>query len=62
MLSESLAQAIQMVNAIPGWKLPVLTFANHLVKLWTDRFAHVNGKQPLSTGALHLVRYFSSPV
>ena len=32
-----------MVNMIPGWNLPAL---NHLPKLWTNQFAHVNGKQP----------------
>ena len=30
---------------IPGRNLPVLNFASHLTKPWTDRFAHVNGKQ-----------------
>ena len=35
-----------MVNAIPGRNLPVLNFAYHLPKQWTNRFAHVNGKQP----------------
>ena len=39
---------VQMVNAIPGWNLPVLNFEYHLPKPWTDRFAHVNGKQPVS--------------
>ena len=36
-----------MVNAIPGRNLPVLNFAYHLPKSWTDRFAHghVNNKQ-----------------
>ena len=37
---------VQMVNAIPGRNLPVLSFAHHLPKPWTDQFAHVNGKQP----------------
>ena len=37
----------QMENAIPGGNVPVLNFAYHLPKLWTDQFAHVNGKQPL---------------
>ena len=37
---------VLMVIAIPGRNLPVLNFANHLLKLWTDRFAQVNGKQP----------------
>ena len=32
---------------LPGWNLPVLNFAHHLLKPWTVRFAHVNGKQPL---------------
>ena len=39
---------VEMVNAIPGRNLSVLNFANHLPKQWTDRFAHVNGKQPLT--------------
>ena len=34
-----------MVNAIPVRNLPVLSFAHHLPKPWTDRFAHVNGKR-----------------
>ena len=34
------------INAIPGRNLLVLNFAHHLPKPWTDRFAHVNGKQP----------------
>ena len=33
----------QMVNAIPGWNLPVLDFAYHLPKARTDWFAHING-------------------
>ena len=36
-----------MVNAIPGRNLPVLNFVSHLPKPWTDRFARVNGKQPI---------------
>ena len=36
----------KMVNALPGWNLPVLNFAYHLRKPWTDRFADVNGIQP----------------
>ena len=35
-----------MINAIPGRNLLVLNFAHHLPKAWTDRLAHVNGKQP----------------
>ena len=35
-----------MVNEIPGQNSPVLIFSYHLPKLWTDRLAHVNGKQP----------------
>ena len=31
-----------MVNAIPGWNLPVLNFVFHLPRPWTDQFAHVN--------------------
>ena len=34
------------VNAIPGWNLSVLNFAYHVPKPWTDRFAHVSGKEP----------------
>ena len=37
---------VQIVNAIPGRNLPVLNFACHLPRPWTDQFAHVNGKQP----------------
>ena len=37
---------VQVVNAILGRNLPVLNFAYHLPKPRTDRFAHVNGKQP----------------
>ena len=42
-----LIKFVQTVNAIPGWNLPVLNFAYHLPKPWTDRFAHpdVNGRQ-----------------
>ena len=40
---------VQMVNAIPGRNLLVLNFAYHLPKPWTDRFAHINGKQPFNT-------------
>ena len=36
-----------MANAIPGRNLPVLIFAYHLSKPRADRFAHVNGYQPL---------------
>ena len=39
---------LQMVNAIPGRNLPALNFAYHLPRPWTDRFTHVNGKQPAS--------------
>ena len=38
---------LQMVNTIPGGNVPVLNFAYHLPKPWTDQFAHVSGKQPL---------------
>ena len=37
-----------MVNAISGQNFPVLNFAYHLPKLWSDRFVDVNGKQPRS--------------
>ena len=38
---------VQMINAIPAQNLAVLNFAYHLPKPSTDRFATVNGKQPL---------------
>ena len=44
---------VQMVNAIPGRNLPDLNVAYHLLKPWTDRFAHVNSKQPLSQESSH---------
>ena len=31
---------VQMVNTIPGRNLPVLNFAYHLTKPWSDWFAH----------------------
>ena len=37
---------MQMVLTILGWSLTVLIFSYHLLNLWTDRFAHVNGKKP----------------
>ena len=37
---------LQIIKAILGRNLPVLNFSYHLPKPWTDRFAHVNGKQP----------------
>ena len=37
----------KMENAIPERNLPVLNFANQLPKPWTDRLAHVNGRQPV---------------
>ena len=43
---------VKKVNAIPGRNLPVLNFAYHLPKPWTDRFAHVNGNNPLFPGIL----------
>ena len=36
-----------MVNAIPGRDQPILNFAYRLPKSWTDRFADVDGKQPM---------------
>ena len=33
---------VQMINAIPGWNLPVLNFAYHLPRSWTDAFALVD--------------------
>ena len=38
---------MQKVLTILGWSLTVLIFSYHLLNLWTDRFAHVNGKKPL---------------
>ena len=38
---------VQMVNKIPGQNLLVLNFAYHFPKLWSDRFSHLNCKQPL---------------
>ena len=35
-----------MVNVSPEQNLPILNFVYHLLKPWSDRFAHVNGKQP----------------
>ena len=40
-----------MVNGILERNLPVVNFAYHLPKPWSDRFAYVNGKQLLSKGA-----------
>ena len=40
---------VQMVTEIARLHLPVLNFAYHLPKPWTDRFAPVNGKQPGSS-------------
>ena len=37
---------MQMVLTILGWSLTVLIFSYHLLNLWTDRFAHVNGEKP----------------
>ena len=38
---------VKMANSIPEWNLLVFSFAYHLPKPRADRFAHVNGKQPL---------------
>ena len=35
-----------MAKAVAGRNFQVLNFAYHLPKLWTDRFARVNAKQP----------------
>ena len=35
---------VQIVNATPGWNVPVLNFAYHLPKLWTDWFAQSKSK------------------
>ena len=52
-----------MVNVILGWNLPVLNFAFHLPRPWTDQFAHVNHWQnnPNFNMLLRLVwtKYFS---
>ena len=37
---------VKMVNAILWRNLPALKCSYHLPKAWTDRFAHVNDKQP----------------
>ena len=37
---------VKMVNAILWRNLPALKRSYHLPKAWTDRFAHVNDKQP----------------
>ena len=37
---------VKMVNAILWRNLPVLKCSYRLPKAWTDRFAHVNDKQP----------------
>ena len=37
---------LQIIKAILGRNLLVLNFSYHLPKPWTDRFAHVNGKEP----------------
>lgn len=48
-----------MVNAIPGYNSPVLIFAYHLPKPWTDRLAHLNGKEPeIQATAKAAVPYF----
>ena len=36
---------MQLVNTMLGRNSPVLNFAYHLPKPWTDRFAHVDGNQ-----------------
>ena len=35
---------VQIVNATPGWNVPVLNFAYHLPKPWTDWFAQSKSK------------------
>ena len=37
---------VQMGNAILGRNSPVVNFAYHWPKPWTDPFAHVDGNQP----------------
>ena len=37
---------VQMLNAISAQNLPVLNFAYHLPKQWTNRYSNVDGKQP----------------
>ena len=54
-----------MLNAISGQNLPVLNFAYHLPKQWTDQYANVDGKQPkfffyLSYTALYFYKNKSS--
>ena len=43
---NNLAPICTSGNTIPGRNLPVLNFAYHLSKPWTDQFTYVNGKQP----------------
>ena len=55
----------QMLNAISGQNLPVLNFAYHLPKQWTDQYTNVDGKQPkfffyLSYTALYFYKNKSS--
>ena len=38
--------SVQMLNAISGQNLPVLNFAYHLPKPWTNWYANVDSKQP----------------
>ena len=53
---------VQMVNAIPVPNLPVLNFAYHLPNPWTDRFAHVNGKQSILSGSIFNTRLSPAPM
>ena len=41
-----LVGVVQMVRANPDRKFSLGFFAYHLYKTWTNRFSHVNGKQP----------------
>ena len=38
--------SVQMLNAISGQNLPVLNFAYHLPKPWTNWYANLDSKQP----------------
>ena len=51
-----------MVNAIPVPNLPVLNFAYHLPNPWTNRFAHVNGKQSILSGSIFNTRLSPAPM
>ena len=53
---------VQMVNAIPGGNLPVLNSGYLLPKPWTDRSAHIYGKQSMLTGSIFKTRLSPAPM